>query len=431
MTFTMRLTLINLTDRSLLCNYDRQDASEHHIMPPSLATTVKVPKRLPKLTITAHQSIGIKDDIWLSSCTFYVKTSSSSPWGMVSVDEACPWRIYRFRVSCKHTKLLIIPRRNLHSFLAEMPDSASLSSLLLPGTHDTLAFYGWPVAQCQSPTTPLAAQLKSGIRVLDIRLAVKDSGLISYHGAYPQRTSFQEILSTINSFFLDSSSCQETIVMSIKQEDFSVTPTPIFSQLVHEEIHNGPGGKQMWFLENRIPLLGEVRGKVVMFSRFGGDGSGWEDGLEGLGIHPTNWPDSAKYGFEWDCKEVVVKTHDWYAIPSFLAIPEKVSLSTQNLLLPSVEPSIPTLSISYFSAASFPFALPTIVARGFGWPSAGFGVEGVNSRVGTWLFDMLSSGSVMKKGEMAPRIRGWTFLDFYEEPEDQGIVPLLVECNFR
>ena len=147
--------------------------------------------------------------------------------------------------------------------------------------------------------------------MLDIRLGVKDSRLVAYHGAYPQRTPFQEILSVIESFFLDPSSSQETIVMSLKQEDFSVTPPPIFSQLVHRELLNGPGGKQMWFLENRIPRLGEVRGKIVMLSRFGGDGSGWDGGLEGLGIHPTTWPDSAKYGFEWNCKETLVRTHDW------------------------------------------------------------------------------------------------------------------------
>lgn len=99
--------------------------------------------------------------------------------------------------------------------------------------------------------------------------------------------------------------------MSIKQEDFTTTSAQSFSKLVHDEIFSGPGGVDMWFLKNRIPTLGEVRGKVIMFSRFGGDGSGWEDGLEGLGIHPTIWPDSEKYGFSWDCKNTLVRTHDW------------------------------------------------------------------------------------------------------------------------
>lgn len=174
-----------------------------------------------------------------------------------------------------------------------------------------MAFYGWPISQCQSLDTSLAAQLASGIRVLDIRLAVKESGLMAYHGPYPQRASFQEILGIIHAFLTAEATRREALVMSIKQEDFRTVPGAQFSQLVHDEIMNGPGGRDMWFLDNRIPRLGEVRGKVIMFSRFGGDGEGWEGGLEGIGIHPTAWPDSEKDGFTWDCKNTVVRTHDW------------------------------------------------------------------------------------------------------------------------
>jgi 1-phosphatidylinositol phosphodiesterase len=174
-----------------------------------------------------------------------------------------------------------------------------------------MAFYGWPVSQCQTPSTPLAVQLDSGIRVLDIRLSVIDSQLISYHGTYPQKTSFRDILSTIHAFLTDPLTCREALVMSIKQEDFTQTSPVIFSRLVHEEILASPGGKEMWFLDNRVPTLGEARGKVLMFSRFGGNGDGWERGLEGLGMHPTAWPDSEKAGFEWMCKDTLIRTQDW------------------------------------------------------------------------------------------------------------------------
>ena len=183
--------------------------------------------------------------------------------------------------------------------------------VLNPISRCSMAFFGWPISQCQSLRTPLSVQLASGIRVLDIRLAVKDNRLIAYHGIYPQRASFQEILATIHTFLNAPDTCGETIVMSIKQEDFATVPGDVFSKLVHDEIFKGPGGKDMWFLDNRVPLLGEVRGKVVMFSRFGGDGSGWEGGLEGIGIHPTRWPDSEKYGFSWNCKNTLIRAHDW------------------------------------------------------------------------------------------------------------------------
>lgn len=178
----------------------------------------------------------------------------------------------------------------------------------------SMSMYGWPISQCQSATTPLSVQLSDGIRVLDIRLSVKDGHLAAYHGVLSQRATFQAMLSDIHTFLTAPSSARETVVVSIKQEDFEVTSPVTFSALVLSEIEAGPGGKDMWFLENRVPTLGEVRGKAILFSRFGGDGAGWEGGLEGMGIHPTNWPDSSKEMFTWTCKDVLVRTQDWCVV---------------------------------------------------------------------------------------------------------------------
>jgi 1-phosphatidylinositol phosphodiesterase len=176
-----------------------------------------------------------------------------------------------------------------------------------------MAFFGWPLAQCQSHATPLPVQLRSGIRVLDIRLSLVYDHLIAYHDIYPQKASFQSILADIHAFLRGSETCRETVVMSIKQEDWRTTPARAFSAAVRREIEESEGGLDGWFLENRIPLLGEVRGKILMFSRFGGDGAEWDGGLEGLGIHPSSWPDSEKWGFTWNCKNTLVRTHDWSA----------------------------------------------------------------------------------------------------------------------
>jgi 1-phosphatidylinositol phosphodiesterase len=173
-----------------------------------------------------------------------------------------------------------------------------------------MAFYGWPISQCQSETTPLSVQLADGIRVLDIRLAIQNGRLVTFHGQFPERTAFQSILGDLHTFLTSPTSAHETVVISIKQEDFATNSPTEFSALVHGELEAGPGGFGMWFLENRIPTLGEVRGKAILFSRFG-DGTGWNGGLEGMGIHPTTWPDSAKQGFTWTCKDVTVRTQDW------------------------------------------------------------------------------------------------------------------------
>ena len=77
------------------------------------------------------------------------------------------------------------------------------------------------------------------------------------------------------------------------------------------------------------------------------------------------------------------------------------------------------------------------MSTGFGWPGFGFGVEGVNVRIGRWLLDMLKDSAGVTPFDDAqpcthgPRIRGWTFMDFFAEPAEGGVVPLLIECNFR
>ncbi|GJJ11957.1 hypothetical protein Clacol_006195 [Clathrus columnatus] len=319
-----------------------------------------------------------------------------------------PYTVYALQISTESLKLVIFSKRNVSSFLADMPSTLPLSSLLLPGTHNCVAFYGWPVSQCQDSDTPLATQFALGIRVIDVRLSIINGSLLSYHGLYPQKLPFRDIIQSVHKFLTSPEGSTETIVVSIKQEDVGWVQ---FSKLVYDEIHNGPGGKDFWFLENRIPTLGEVRGKAVLFSRFGGDGRGWEGGLNGIGIHPPSWPDSKEDGFDWWSGNTLVKVQDWYSIPSFLSIPEKAEKAAKALLSKS---STPVLSISFFSAASFPFALPQTVACGIGWPALNFGVEGVNSRVGKWILSLFGTSEIANYKESSnslksdiPRLRGW------------------------
>jgi 1-phosphatidylinositol phosphodiesterase len=154
-------------------------------------------------------------------------------------------------------------------------------------------------------SNPLLYQLQSGIRALDIRLSIVDGRLISFHGFYPERAPFTLILATLYQFLTtDEGGSAECIVVSIKQED---TASPLFTSLVHSEISASQGGKDLWYTEsNRIPTLGEVRGKCVLLSRFG------ERDGEGLGIHPDRWPDSRREGFECECGGTVVRVSDWY-----------------------------------------------------------------------------------------------------------------------
>ncbi|KAF9265821.1 PLC-like phosphodiesterase [Marasmius fiardii PR-910] len=445
----LQVTFLNLTEQEITCSWESKSRSasyeESLLSPPSLSTTTTISRQACRhLSFTSRNKQAEVEDVKAVGPVTEISLSLSSSWQVIKLPEDSLWRMYSTKVEKNHYRIAIFPRRDTAAFLSDIHDNVPLSSILLPGTHDTMAFYGWPISQCQTLETPLKIQLESGIRVIDVRLSLIKGALISYHGVYPQKTPFTAILATLYVFLSNPVSSRETVVMSIKQEDYNNTSQQDFSRAVHDEIANSPGGLELFYLEDRIPRLGEVRGKVVMFSRFNG-WDAWEGGK--LGIHPTTWPDSERKGFSWDCKGTHVRTHDWYAIPSFLFIPEKVKLSTEILLPPS-DPR-PTLSIAFFSASSFPFASPPTIAQGFGWPKLGLGVEGVNSRVGKWLLDTLSNcvtgnSSLDKRvhsrssdesekthiQEEEPRVRGWALMDYYNNPE-HALVPLLVECNFR
>ena len=86
-----------------------------------------------------------------------------------------------------------------------------------------------------------------------------------------------------------------------------------FNELLARDIEQSEGGWEMWYLKGgRIPKLGELRGKCLMFSRFGGTIEGWPRD-KGLGMHPIFWPNGEK-GFEWQYGKTLVRVQDWLVI---------------------------------------------------------------------------------------------------------------------
>jgi 1-phosphatidylinositol phosphodiesterase len=86
----------------------------------------------------------------------------------------------------------------------------------------------------------------------------------------------------------------------------------------------------------------------------------------------------------------------------------------------SVSPKVASrrpLTISYLSAATL-MAPPNILAKGFGWPSIGLGVQGLNDRFTLWLLELMCEGK---------RIRGIVPVDFYSEVGE--VAKLLVIMN--
>ena len=124
----------------------------------------------------------------------------------------------------------------------------------------------------------------------------------AYHGPRPQRSNLRTLLETVDTFLHLHPT--ETVLLSIKEE--SPPFHPHFSSLVYQAFIPHLA---RWFLGDRIPTLGEVRGKGMLVSRF--DRQGEKEWLEGMGAHPSTWPDSRREGFEWFCAGTRVRTQDW------------------------------------------------------------------------------------------------------------------------
>ncbi|KAG8892325.1 hypothetical protein FRB99_002800 [Tulasnella sp. 403] len=495
------LEICNLTDSTIRVNRGGSNLAVNSLNTVSHIASQK---------LFAANNITISDSVPDGGNAFSLKLLKSAPkagWKQLKLQLAgakkgenvppaqVPFRAFAFLPSKDTQRLLVLPTRNMASFLRDIPDHVHLSNILLPGTHESMALYGWPFAACQNSSQGLLQQLQDGIRVLDVRLAiVNGNALVSYHGPISQRTPFSDVLAAVYAFLRSDDGKDECVVMSIKQEDYETDSPVLFSTLVHDAIYNSnfdgtaevhgvakvttanqplppaaengtvraKSGLDMWFLQDHVPTLGEARGKIILLSRFG-DGTGWEGGLNGMGIYPTTWPNSVPTGFTWDLGDTTFQMQDWYDIKSIGKATQKFQVATSTLIVyPSTtdptSSSHHVLPFSFSSASSIPLALPVAVALGVGIGPIGF--KGVNPMISSWALNILTtsdpayksvaavtgaskSGGTsseektagtgdVKAAEQAPpklqRVSGWLMMDFYDEPA--GIIPLLVEMNF-
>lgn len=154
--------------------------------------------------------------------------------------------------------------------LAAVSGDTPISLLNLAGSHDSATAYPsyahW--AQCQDLN--IREQLSIGVRLLDIRLYERGGQFRLVHSVADcyqnsEKTAllcFDSILEDCISFLEENP--EEMIVMSVKL-DRGNRETQFFKKFYDTYIKE----KDIpWFLENRIPRLSEVRGKIVLMRRF-------------------------------------------------------------------------------------------------------------------------------------------------------------------
>lgn len=149
-------------------------------------------------------------------------------------------------------------------------DYALLSSISMPGTHDS-GTYGITnfvyklVAQTQRAS--IQQQLMMGIRVLDIRCArsAANGGTFKVvHSSVDCNILFDSVLDDCFNFLNEHPG--EFIVLMIKHEGENDDESAPSFQAIFDSYTQKYGADKFW-LKNQMPAVGDVRGKIVITNR--------------------------------------------------------------------------------------------------------------------------------------------------------------------
>lgn len=273
-------------------------------------------------------------------------------------------------------------------WMKALNENLNLSALTIPGTHDSGAYKRNDLAKCQ--TMSIEKQLESGIRFLDIRLNGNEAQLRVFHGSYDMYLTFNELQQMCADFLRAHPS--ECILMLVNKSQSK--GDPIGEKFVNEI----QAFKNYWWLEDHIPTLKDVKGKIVLIRRFDYTKTlginvsyGWKDDSPSFDVDHGNIHVQDKYKVWYTKESVNGKWNDIHATMAYAQTTEKM-----------------VINFTSGGTAMTPVTLATGKALSL------TGAECINTR----LYNTVSQGNPRKLGILA--------MDFPESPN-----PLLIDYIIR
>jgi 1-phosphatidylinositol phosphodiesterase len=233
----------------------------------------------------------------------------------------------------KSSYLAIYSSAKLEAWMSKFKNETPLSALSIPGTHNSPTHHkALPSVRCQAVS--VKDQLNNGVRFLDIRVQPENPddpgkhGLILVHSAFPISLTgnkyFRDLVNTVFEF-LDANP-SETVIMCVKREGVGKSTDQQLSKILHDHYATD---STRWFTEDRIPVLGEARDKIVLMRRFALDDSlKGEHGGKGWAIDAESWPDNCADGL---CSSGEIRIQDFYEVAESENIEKKIALSREHL----------------------------------------------------------------------------------------------------
>lgn len=195
-----------------------------------------------------------------------------------------------------------------------MPDDVYLSSLTIPGTHDSATAHIFPSFFLQCQSLEFKNQLEAGYRYLDIRLALDETDegtklkFIHAFGTCKKKASFlnafgdtlylDDVVSDIYDFLDEHPT--ETVIFCVKAENGDDDVSKVEEEFF-KVLDKNPS---KWYTKNEIPTLGDVRGKIVLATRFADVN---DEGENRTGLH-FSWSEQNNKEAVADTQEVTMIT---------------------------------------------------------------------------------------------------------------------------
>ncbi|KAL0965835.1 hypothetical protein UPYG_G00286350 [Umbra pygmaea] len=151
---------------------------------------------------------------------------------------------------------LKLPESYKIGWMEAIDDDKLLSDITIPGTHDTMALYGGPAAECQA--WDVDNQLRAGIRYVDLRIVALEKKLYVVHGIVNQHMLFVEVFNVIKRFLSEFS--HETVLLRIK-------PELIRKNNVEKQVRKIISKDEAVWVKSDMPTMGKARGKVVFVQK--------------------------------------------------------------------------------------------------------------------------------------------------------------------
>lgn len=333
----------------------------------------------------------------------------------------------------------------LATWMSTYPDETPLVTMNIPGTHDSATWnytqatqdalanitagdgeptYPPEVFRCQNAS--IMESLNSGVRFFDLRFALDPTGtkLVFWHSQalMSERATVGDV-TTAFYYWLDLHP-SETVILSFQYEGSTIVNATFDATVQHmifDILNSTTAAQYIDQTHDALPVLGEARGKAVLFRRFDLDklSDEYEAALPGLHLSPSLWADNSKatsltYNTELNSTAYI---EDYYE-PDDLGdnstaaenIAAKVNATVSHLEMAASDTldGGGSLFITFASAehnTAVPVAVtPQIMAIGVGDSSTPLG--GVNQQI-VPIIQMLEG-----------RRMGIVVVDFWDEPRD-------------